>query len=117
MIKEAATSTDVRKAKVMNLLNQLKVNKTKIVGEFGLQISDQFAEIDARILNAPDLEYGQGRTVPPRNGVWNAERTPFLQPVKPSAGIVWGVLVLDNRIYDNFVNDMCQMVSYYYTQI
>lgn len=102
MIREAATSTDVRKQKIYDILRKLQPNMSETVKQFGLNISNQFAEVDARLLNPPALEYGGKRTVMPRDGVWRAENMAFIQPRK---AINWAILILDGRTQRRTVED------------
>lgn len=107
MIREAATSTDVRKQKILNILNQIKYNEAESVRGFGLTVDSQFAEIPARILDAPTLQY-KNKIVRPARGEWRAEGFEFIVPEK---AVNWGVLILDNRIPESAVREVCQMVS------
>lgn len=107
MIREAATSTDVRKQKILNILNQIKYNEAESVRGFGLTVDSQFAEIPARILDAPTLQY-KNKTVRPSRGEWRADGFEFIVPEK---AVNWGVLILDNRIAESAVQDVCQMVG------
>ncbi|KAJ8920698.1 hypothetical protein NQ315_004837 [Exocentrus adspersus] len=69
MIKQAATSTDVRKDKIMTALNQARHNNHPSVKEFGFSIGNSFEKLDARVLTPPTLAYSNG-TVKPTKGVW-----------------------------------------------
>lgn len=106
MIREAATSTDIRKQKIMKILNQINYNGANSVQGFGLRVADQFAEIPARILDAPTLQY-KNKTVRPARGEWRAEGFEFIVPQQV---VKWGVLILDNRIPENKVRELCTMV-------
>lgn len=107
MIKEAATSTDVRKQKILGILNQIQYNNADAVKGFGLKVGDQFAEIPARILDAPMLQY-KDRDIKPARGEWRAEGVNFIQAER---AVIWGFLVLDNRLQESLVRDVCGMVS------
>lgn len=107
MIRMAATSTDVRKQKIMDILRKLNPGNSETVKQFGLQISTDFTSVNARILNPPTLEYGQGRTMVPREGVWRGEGLPFLAPENAT---VWGCVILDDRAKRNDVDEFCKMV-------
>lgn len=106
MIREAATSTDVRKQKIMDMLRRIQYNQSNAVTGFGLTVGDRFAEIPARILDAPMLQYN-GRAIKPQRGEWRGENAGFLEAQKV---INWGVLMLDNRTRESDVRDMCEMV-------
>lgn len=108
MIKQAATSTDERKKNIIEILRALQPNQSPTVQQFGLRLNSSFAKIDARILNAPALEYGQQKTITPIAGVWRPDNLPFIAAVK---GITWGCLILDGRTPENAVNAFCNTVS------
>lgn len=107
MIREAATPTDIRKKKIMDILNQIKYNGANSVQGFGLRVADQFAEIPARILDAPTLQY-KNKTIRPARGEWRPENYEF---IVPQQNVNWGVLILDNRVQENKVRELCSMVS------
>lgn len=108
MIFEAATRTDVRKQKIVDLLNKLKPNTSTALQQFGLNLSRTFANVNARVIDTPMLEYGEGRTVKPAFGKWQADRNTFITPQKPT---VWGVLVL-TRIEKREVDNFCDAVRF-----
>lgn len=110
MIRESATSTDVRKQKIMDLLRQLQPNQSATIQQFGLQLSDKFTEVKARIIDPPKIQYAN-KAIEPMNGVWRGEGLPFLKPVNASA-IMWGVLILDSRTQRSSVEKFCQTVCY-----
>uniref|UniRef100_A0A1L8DX68 Putative germ-line stem cell division protein hiwi/piwi n=1 Tax=Nyssomyia neivai TaxID=330878 RepID=A0A1L8DX68_9DIPT len=92
MIRETATSTDVRKKNILDIVHEVKFNKSPIVSNFGISVGDKFIDIDARILNAPMIEYSNRKTVLPRDGVWRNE-----QFIVPTTIQKWAILVLDYR--------------------
>lgn len=108
MIRQSATSTDERKRKLMDMLRKLQPNQSATVQQFGLQISAEFAEIQARILKLPTLEYGQRKAIVPQVGVWRAENMPFIAPQEIRN---WGVLIMHDRTQRGSVNQFCQTVS------
>lgn len=70
MIKSAATSTEVRKRKIMDALRTVRFNEDPCVQEFGISVGGRFEEVEARILDAPQLEYNKHKPLMPRAGVW-----------------------------------------------
>ncbi|CAH1128332.1 unnamed protein product [Ceutorhynchus assimilis] len=77
MIKQAATSTTVRKQKIMRGINQANHNASPYVREFGFSVGNEFQQLDARVLEPPQLQY-LNRNVRVQKGVWRSEQ--FLQP-------------------------------------
>lgn len=108
MIKVAATSTDVRRKKIMDLLRKINHNACPTLQQFGVNVASEFATIAARVLNPPQLEYAQKKTVVPNKGVWNASGY-FLFPVSLAK---WAVLTLDQRAHENDVRTFVERVSY-----
>lgn len=56
IIKTAATSTDVRKDKIMNLLRQITHNQSPVIRGFGLGIEGEFTKVPARQLGTTRLQ-------------------------------------------------------------
>lgn len=108
MIRQAATSTDVRKKKIIDILRKLQPNNSLAIQQFGLRMAADFTQIDARILNPPVLEYGRGETVQVQRGVWRAEGKSFIAPVRMQN---WGVLILHDRTQRGVVEAFCRTVS------
>lgn len=50
IIKIAATSTDLRKQKIMNLLRQITHNQSPVIRGFGLSIDGDFTKVQPRLL-------------------------------------------------------------------
>ncbi|KAJ9582418.1 hypothetical protein L9F63_003271, partial [Diploptera punctata] len=69
MIKQTATSTTERKRKILESLKSVRLNDDCVVKEFGLSVCDKFEKVEARILDAPRLEYNMNT----RRGVWRVK--------------------------------------------
>lgn len=107
MIREAATSTDKRKEKIMDVLRKINYNSCETVQNFGLSVDNKFTNVPARILQPPDLKYANG-TCTPVNGVWRAEGKPFITPQK---AMTWGFLKIDYRTNPNALHSLGNLVS------
>lgn len=94
LIRHAATSTDVRKKKIFELLSKFNYNAIPAIQEFGVHVGNQFQKVDARMLPPPTLDY-KNCTITPAQGFWRSERNKFIEP--PSETKTWGVLNLDRR--------------------
>ncbi|KAG5862205.1 Protein argonaute-2, partial [Gonioctena quinquepunctata] len=92
MIKYSATSTNIRKDKIMTALNQAKHNQSHTVREFGFSIANEFEKLDARILQPPDLSYNNNRVITPTKGVWRGEK--FIQGMTINK---WTIAFADRR--------------------
>lgn len=97
MIRYAATSTNRRKQKIMDLLRYFNHNQNQIIRAFGLQIGSNFIKVPMRLLSSPRLEYLQGQTVSTFKGAWRMDRMKFLVCSKPPNGHKWAILYEDNR--------------------
>lgn len=105
LIKEAATNTDARKNKILQLLDQIRHNDTPIIQGFGLQIATDFAKVPARKLNAPEIQYAN-QSVFVNKGVWRVDNQQFLIPEKASN---WAIINL-SRLQRNAVFDLSKQV-------
>ncbi|EFA11590.1 argonaute-2a isoform X1 [Tribolium castaneum] len=77
MIKKAATSTDVRKDKIMQVLRKANYNSDPCVREFGFSVNNSFEKLDGRVLQPPTLLYARKAEVTPSKGVWRADMNRF----------------------------------------
>lgn len=100
MIKVAATSTDIRRAKIMDILKKIDHNRSATLQQFGIGVGTDFTAVKARILDPPTLQYGEQRTVRPNKGVWNAAGN-FLFPKDIDN---WSILCMDQRTQDQSIN-------------
>lgn len=112
MIRQAATSTNVRKEKIEKIVKEVNYNGSMTVQKFGLRVDDKFAQIPARILDAPRLEYSGGKTIQPKLGIWRPDNMPFITSMNATQ---WGVLVLDERTREPAVNDFCRKVRAFFS--
>ncbi|KAJ3039879.1 eukaryotic translation initiation factor 2C, 2 [Rhizophlyctis rosea] len=112
-LDEAQTANMIRIAqkKPNDRLNRIMDGVTQMVGPahhhqrsndflraFGVQISDQPTEVDARILPAPSINYNKTsreNTVTPRDGTWNLRDKLLSNPSPPLQ--FWSVLVIHPR--------------------
>ncbi|GFG40952.1 hypothetical protein Cfor_04697, partial [Coptotermes formosanus] len=107
MIRSAATSTDIRKQKIMDMLRAVSFNDDPCVQEFEISVGDQFEKVEARILDAPRLAYN-GKFADPDHGVWRPSNF-----VTSSTLGAWIILNLDGYVGEgvlrNFVERMQEM--------
>ncbi|CAB3223249.1 unnamed protein product [Arctia plantaginis] len=89
MVREAATPPDKRLAKIKEVISSMQYSKNREFKQFGLEISDKFYEVKARILDPPLLDIGRGTTVP-RRGQWQAN-----QLLKPESLLCWGFVAVE----------------------
>ncbi|ALC44711.1 AGO2, partial [Drosophila busckii] len=109
MIKFAATSTNERKAKIMDLLKYFNHNADPTISRFGIRIARDFITVSTRLLKAPQLEYKNGKFALPYNGAWRQDNYQFLAP-KPKVH-TWAILYDDgSHMRYNQVADFERMV-------
>lgn len=108
IIRFAATSTDIRKQKIMDLVNQIKHNQSATIQGFGLSLGNDFVKAPARLLDAPKIQYAANQFVQPQKGVWSSERMEFL--ITDDSKVTWGILNTSYRTKPNEVDDLARMV-------
>lgn len=125
MIRFAATSTNVRKRKIMDMLQYFNLNASKIVQSFGIKIDLNFIKVPIRVLPSPIIEYLNGQTVNVKRGGWMMDKQQFLICTKPQAGKQvghkWAIIYQSGIDYihlDNFKKSVSNTstagkVSYY----
>nr|AUM60042.1 argonaute 2 [Diabrotica virgifera virgifera] len=91
MIRYAATSTTVRKNKIMEGITRANFNNHPTVREFGFSVSSAFEKLDARILPPPRLGYA-GKEVNVDKGIWRGDK--FFQAVTINK---WTIVCADRR--------------------
>ncbi|XP_063625187.1 protein argonaute-2-like [Cydia splendana] len=89
MVRQAATPPDERKRKIEEVIKDMDYSRNRDFKQFGLEISDKFFPVDAKVLAPPRLETGSG-SVEPRNGSWQANRL-----LKPEALQNWGFIMIE----------------------
>uniref|UniRef100_A0AAR5Q6S7 Germ-line stem cell division protein hiwi/piwi n=1 Tax=Dendroctonus ponderosae TaxID=77166 RepID=A0AAR5Q6S7_DENPD len=77
MIKQSATNTTLRKSKIMDGIKRSNFNQSPTVKEFGFSVGDQFLQLDARVLQPPELKY-KSSVCKVSKGVWRSNT--FLNP-------------------------------------
>ncbi|XP_076281577.1 argonaute 2 isoform X2 [Lasioglossum baleicum] len=103
MIRYAATSTDIRKQKIMNGFSKMKINEQPaLVQEFKLSVSHDFEKVPARVLPAPKLKYESFKEVTVSKGQWRAEK--FLK-ASSLADNEWTILNLDQQTRERDLHD------------
>lgn len=105
MIKEAATNTDIRRQKIMDMLRNIAHNQSPALNEFGINVGDKFTQIEGRVLNPPTLEYFGNRQVVPFRGQWRADKFLFSKTLTRYA-----VLILDRKVQSHHIRPFCSKV-------
>nr|XP_032291135.1 protein argonaute-2 isoform X3 [Drosophila virilis] len=109
MIKFAATSTNERKAKILDLLRYFKHNSDPVISRFGIHVAGDFITVSTRQLPAPQLEYHKKNFARPFNGSWRMDNLQFLV-VKPKTHR-WAILHFEGaRMHYNKVAELQDLV-------
>uniref|UniRef100_A0A6P4FCJ8 Protein argonaute-2-like n=1 Tax=Drosophila rhopaloa TaxID=1041015 RepID=A0A6P4FCJ8_DRORH len=112
MIKFAATSTNVRKDKIMHLLKFFEHNNDPTISRFGIKIAADFMMVNTRTLDAPRVEYHGKKWCAVRNGSWRMDNMNFLES-KPKSH-KWAILYFDpatgRKMHYNQVSDFERQV-------
>lgn len=103
----AATSTDERRNKIMDMLKKIAHNSAPTLNQFGISLGTEFTNVPARILDAPTLQY-KNNTVRPSKGQWRIDNLQFLAPVTLT---MYVVLVMDKYVREGDVRQFCDYVS------
>jgi len=109
IIRFAATSTDARKVKIMQLVNEISHNRSPIIRGFGLEVDMNFAKVQARCLIAPRIQYAQNKSVEVTNGVWRGEGMPFLLPESANK---WAILNANPRTRNIELQELSDSVRF-----
>ncbi|KAM7344905.1 argonaute 2 isoform 2-T2 [Cochliomyia hominivorax] len=98
MIRYAATSTNKRKQKIIDLLRFFNHNDNPIICQFGIRVGSNFIQVPMRLLPAPSMEYLQGQTVTTFKGAWRMDGKKFLTCSKPlnADSHKWAIIYDDN---------------------
>ncbi|XP_075974790.1 protein argonaute-2-like [Anticarsia gemmatalis] len=105
MVREAATPPDKRLRKITEVISSMKYSTNRDFKRFGLEISDKFYQVNARVLEPPLLDVGRGNTVP-RKGMWQANGL-----LKPEALLSWGFIGLETDPRNDFDNVIQMLIS------
>ncbi|XP_012548543.1 argonaute 2 isoform X1 [Bombyx mori] len=90
MVREAATPPDVRKRKIEEVIQKMNYSKNQFFKTYGLEIANEFYQVEAKILEAPTLEVGPRQFTVPKKGVWQANCL-----LKPEALNSWGFIAIE----------------------
>jgi len=63
MVKNAARPPSERRQTIENCIRDIKYNQDPVLNEFGINVTEQFASIPARVLDQPFLAYAQNRVI------------------------------------------------------
>ncbi|KAL5290574.1 AGO2.2 family protein [Megaselia abdita] len=96
IVKYAASNTQERKAKIMELFKHFHGTRSPIIERFGVTLGDKFIRLEASRLFAPNISY-RGGNLKPFKGKWNlTDNLKFLEPAAPvPSPLKWAIVNLD----------------------
>ncbi|KAJ1726204.1 hypothetical protein LPJ61_005350 [Coemansia biformis] len=124
MVQFACRKPNENMGRITDVLQQLNFNASPMVQAFGLSLNTRLAEVESRVLPAPELNYGHGSRDPrvtPVDGAWNMRDKCVHTPGESLK--YWAVLVLADRrqLPDNkvqaFVTTLVDMCNRMHTRI
>lgn len=111
IIKVSATTTENRKARIMDLLMQINHNSSNEINGFGINVGNRFIDVTARKLNPPMIQYKNDKVIKPIDGVWNMMNAKFLLTNQSTTEFKWGILNADSYTNDFAIRELSKMVS------
>ncbi|KAJ8440702.1 hypothetical protein Cgig2_005433 [Carnegiea gigantea] len=79
LVEKSRQKPDQRMRVLTDALRTSNYGSDPLLRSSGIQISNQFAKIDGRLLSAPKLRVGNGEDFFPRNGRWNFNNKTLFQ--------------------------------------
>jgi eukaryotic translation initiation factor 2C len=109
MLKSIKTTTQMRKQEIRESLKMVAFDEDPCMREFGFSVSDRFEKVDARVLQAPTLQYNlevdKDNIVTPDNGAWSP--LPFVSSKKLSRWIILNLnKFIEEHVLRNFIAEM-----------
>ncbi|KAH7055312.1 Piwi domain-containing protein [Linnemannia elongata] len=115
MLRAASMKPEPRIQKIKQSIQTLDFRNNPFLAAFGMSISDRMADVPARVLQAPRIEFARGVKVVPRQGTW--ELNASQQYLGGATLRSWGILVFENegRLHrgkvESFIRRLVQVLS------
>lgn len=108
MIKIARTSPSDRRNRVEQIVREADFNRDPVLQAFGVSVDPKLTSVQGRVLPAPTLEYGGGKSVTPSGGEWRTNRTRFLQSGQKLES--FAVICFADRVSDQAIKNFFKKV-------
>ncbi|CAH2076758.1 unnamed protein product, partial [Iphiclides podalirius] len=105
MVREAATPPNIRKKKIEDVIKDMNYSRNPFFKHFGLEISEKFLQVEAKVLQPPKILVGGGRSIEPRRGVWQSNTV-----LQPEALNSWGFIAIESDPRQCNFNGMIEMI-------
>ncbi|CAK4646856.1 hypothetical protein LEN26_009490 [Aphanomyces euteiches] len=79
MILHTATNPEVRRQKIEARVRDAHFSGDQCLQAFGLTVDPKLLAVEGRVLRAPGVLYGRGKTEQPRDGAWNMRNLELFQ--------------------------------------
>ncbi|XP_017150991.2 protein argonaute-2-like [Drosophila miranda] len=86
----AATSTNARKAKILELLRHFDHSANPTISRLGFRLNTDFIVVQTRVLDPPLIQYRNKASASVRSGLWHIDRSQFFHS-RPKAH-KWAIL-------------------------
>jgi len=118
MIKFAVTAPPERWQAIDHGLKMLDWSSDPVIQAFKVRVNPSRTNVDARVLQAPKVQFGQGDAKPGTSGRWDLKGKKFLE-ANPVSLKAWSVCVIagrrggkpDKSAVQNFITQFCNIYA------
>lgn len=105
MIRAVATPAPVRQAQTNTVAKTAIDNASKLGAAYGMKFNAQMEQVTGRVLPGPQLDYGKGKKIIPRQGQWDTRDSNFYdaKPVEK-----WIIINYNTRSNDNTISSFAR---------
>ena len=112
LIKKNAVKAPERMAYIESWANKSAIDKDPILKEYNINVNLRLVEVDGRVLNAPDVQYGasnvaQSRSIGER-GSWRHDNFKLVNGINVNR---WVAMNFSGRVRDQPAYDFCMALS------
>jgi len=108
LIRSAAKPANERQKEIENWVQKAAINEDPVAKAFGISMERDMVNLKGRVLEPPQLEYGDKMYVKPNKGAWDISRGNY-QFKKSGSLDSWAIISLDDRsrhAIKDFVGEM-----------
>lgn len=107
MIRHSVIAPVERKRRILKAVQDMQLDRDPYATNYGVRIaSDQMTQMMTRVMPAPTLQYGQGKTVVPVNGGWNLRGLTVLQSCLAESYAVVSLVALGQSDVELFLSEL-----------
>ncbi|KAI5636178.1 piwi domain-containing protein [Phthorimaea operculella] len=90
MVRQAASPPDDRKRKIEEVIRDMNYSRNEYFKAFGMEIKNEFIQVEAKVLQPPNLDVGDRLAVKPVRGAWQTNRL-----LKPEPLESWAIISIE----------------------